>query len=167
MLSLVSGAANKIHIAAAPILMALFIPARRFPGVVNQASREKGKGDQKKGRNKEGTPPFCPRPSPCAAGCDQRESIGHFSPIAPLLQTSRACNNVQMSSVQCPLCETITTGCSAVSEVQQCSPTHLTLPLRWELPRSWGRSAMAAPKYQTTKSTSSFNISAVITQYQQ
>ena len=103
-----------------------------------------------------------PPPSCAAAGCDQRESIGHFSPIAPLLQTSRACNNVQMSSsVQCPLCETITTGCSAVSELQQCSPTHLTLPLRWELPPSWGRSRMAAPKYHTTKSTSTFNISAV------
>ena len=102
--SLVSAAAaNKIHIgAAAPILMALFITTR-VPSVVNQASREKGEGGTKKKRN------YPLLASPPRWFCDQRESIGHFSPIAPL-ETSRACNNVQMSSVQCPLCETITTG---------------------------------------------------------
>ena len=91
--SLVSAAAaNKIHIgAAAPILMALFITTR-VPSVVNQAGREKGEGGTQKKRN------YPLLASPLRWFCDQRESIGHFSPIAVPFETSRACNR----AFKCP-----------------------------------------------------------------
>ena len=115
LLSLVSGAANKIHTCCSAHSngSTFHTTARRFPGLVNEASsRERGKREEK-----EGGTPRPPSPCPAAAGSDQRESIGHFSPIAPLQTSRRACcNNVQMSSVR-PLCETITTGCSVAAAV--------------------------------------------------
>ena len=103
-LFLVSAAANKIHTAAAaaaPILMALSDRplswcARKSSRQEGKREREKrGKGKRKKGRKNEELPNPPPR---AAAGCDQRESIGHFSPIAVPFETSRACNR----AFKCP-----------------------------------------------------------------
>ena len=145
LLSPVSAAANKIHILLLQRQSAHSNFSYLLPRCRESGRQWKGGKDQKKGE-KEGTPPGA-RLSPPALLVLIKENP---SVISPPSRRSKPHGRAIMFK-----CETITTGRGAVQpELQQCSSTHLTLPLRWELPASWGRSRMAAPKYHNTEGTS-------------
>ena len=147
LLSPVSAAANKIHILllqrqSAHSNFSYLLPRCREPGRQGKG----GKGRPEKGRKRRNSPrrPTLP-PALLLVLIKENPSV-----ISPPSRRSKPHGRAIMFK-----CETITTGRRAVQpELQQCSSTHLTLPLRWELPASWGRSRMAAPKYHNTEGTS-------------